>query len=164
MAPARPSRIVLIGFSATGKSAVARALAARLGWTALDTDDLIEQRAGRSVPDIFAQDGEPAFRALERDAARQAATQPEAVIATGGGLWLDAANRDVLCDGGFVVALEARWDTILARHAAAESASPGGRPLLAGGDRAGTVRRLKAARQSHYALADATAAHRHGVH
>ncbi len=157
MAPARPSRIVLIGFSATGKSAIARALAARLGWTALDTDDLIEQRAGRSVPDIFAQDGEPAFRALERDAARQAAAQPDAVIATGGGLWLDAANRDVLCDGGFVVALEARWDTILARHAAAESASPGGRPLLAGGDRAGTVRQLKAARQSHYALADATA-------
>ena len=108
------------------------------------------------MPDIFAQDGEPAFRALERDAARQAAAQPEAVIATGGGLWLDPANRDVLCDGGFVVALEARWDTILARHAAAESASPGGRPLLAGGDRAGTVRRLKAARQSHYALADAT--------
>ena len=157
MSPARPTRIVLIGFSATGKSAVARALATRLGWTALDTDDLIEQRAGRGVPDIFAQDGEAAFRALERDAARQAAAQPEAVIATGGGLWLDAANRDVLCDGGFVVALEARPATIVARHAPAESARPDARPLLAGGDRLDTVRRLKAARQSHYALADATA-------
>jgi 3-dehydroquinate synthase len=156
MPPARPTRIVLIGFSATGKSAVARALADRLGWTARDTDDLIEQRAGRSVPDIFARDGEAAFRALERDAARQAAAQERAVIATGGGLWLDAANREALCDGGFVVALEARPGTIVARHADAESARPDARPLLAGGDRLETVRRLKAARQSLYALADAT--------
>ena len=98
-----PQRIVLIGFSATGKSAVARALAARLGWTSVDTDDLIEESAGRSVPDIFAQDGEPAFRALERDAARAAAARDEAVVATGGGLWLDAANRRILSDGGLVV-------------------------------------------------------------
>ncbi len=156
MPPPQPTRIVLIGFSATGKSSVARALADRLGWTALDTDDLIEAAAGRSVPDIFARDGEAAFRALERDAARQAAAWERVVIATGGGLWLDATNREALCDGGFVVALEARLGTIVARHAPAESARADARPLLAGGERLETVRRLKAARQSHYALADAT--------
>ena len=151
-----PQRIVLIGFSATGKSAVARALASRLGWTSIDTDDLIEATAGRTVPDIFAQAGEPAFRALERDAARTAAARDQAVVATGGGLWLDSANRRILSDGGLVVALDARWDTILARHAAAESARPDARPLLAGGDPIHTVQRLKAARQPFYALADAT--------
>ena len=156
-----PSRIVLIGFMATGKSAVGHALAARLGWTFLDTDDLIEQATGRTVPDVFAHDGEPAFRALERDAAREAAAQDNAVIATGGGLWLDPANRALLSDGGFIVTLEARWDTILARHAGAESARPDARPLLAGplsmsSDPIDTVRRLKAARQPIYALADAT--------
>ncbi|PZC47553.1 MAG: shikimate kinase, partial [Chloroflexi bacterium] len=149
-------RIVLIGFSATGKSAVAHALALHLGWTSIDTDDLIERTTARSVPDIFAHDGEPAFRALEREAAAQAATLPNTVVATGGGLWLDAANRAALCDGGFVVALEARWDTILARHASAESARPDARPLLAGplassNDPVQTVRRLKASRQALYA-------------
>ncbi len=149
-------RIVLIGFSATGKSAVAQALAARLGWHALDTDDLIEHTTGRAVPDIFAQDGEAAFRALERRAAADAAAHEHAVVATGGGLWLDPDNRRLLADGGFVVALEARWDTILARHSTAESARPDARPLLAGADPLTQVRALKAARQPFYALADAT--------
>jgi shikimate kinase/3-dehydroquinate synthase len=150
-------RVVLIGFSATGKSTIASALAARLGWDAIDTDSLIEGTTGRTVPNIFAHDGEPAFRALERKAARAAAGHPNAVIATGGGLWLDPDNRHLLSDGGFVVALEARWDTILARHVLAESARPMlGGPLSISNDPVDTVRRLKAIRQPYYALADAT--------
>ena len=149
-------RIVLIGFSATGKSAVAPALAASLGWRALDLDVLIEERDGRSVPDIFAQDGEHAFRAIEREAVRAGAAEAGVVIAAGGGAWLDAESRGLLADGGFVVALEARLDTILARHTGAELGRPDARPLLAGADSVARVQLLKARRQPFYALADAT--------
>ena len=152
----RLKRVVLIGFGATGKSALARALAGRLGWQAIDTDDLIEAETGRLIPDIFAEDGEPAFRRLEAEAVRRAAREREVVVATGGGVWLDAANRETLADGGFVVGLEARIDTILARHAAAEQGRPDARPLLAGADPVARIQTLKAERQPFYALTDAT--------
>ena len=137
-------RVVLIGFSATGKSAVARALVGRLGWTALDTDDLIEEATGRAIPDIFAQDGEAAFRRLEAVAVQRAAAESNVVTATGGGVWLDAANRAALSEDGFVVGLEARIDTIMARHAAAEMGRPDARPLLAGADPVTRIEQLKA--------------------
>ena len=158
MAPEIPGlrRVVLIGFSATGKSAVARALAGRLGWTALDTDDLIEKATGRAIPDIFAQDGETAFRRLEAAAVQRAAAETNVVTATGGGVWLDAANRAALSEDGFVVGLEARIDTIMARHAAAEMGRPDARPLLAGADPVTRIEQLKARRQPFYALVDAT--------
>ena len=63
-----PRRIVLIGFSGTGKTTVAARLAARLDWRAIDTDTLIEEASGRSIAEIFAQDGEARFRAREREA------------------------------------------------------------------------------------------------
>lgn len=154
--PAGLRRIVLIGFSATGKSAVARALAGRLGWRSIDTDDLIEAEAGRPIPDIFADEGEAAFRRREGAAVQRAAGEDETVVATGGGVWLDEANRSALADGGFVVALEARIDTILTRHAETEQGRPDARPLLAGADPLGRVQSLKARRQPFYALVDAT--------
>ena len=140
-------RVTLIGFSATGKSAVAAALARRLGWRAVDTDRLIEEQTGRRVPDIFAADGEAAFRRLEREAVAQAAQVEGAVIATGGGGWMDPSSRRALAEGGFVVALEARLDTILARHAEAERGRPDARPLLAGANPISRTQQLKAARQ-----------------
>ena len=158
--PLELKRVVLIGFSGTGKSAVARALAQRLGMEAFDTDARIEAEAGRPIPRIFAEQGEPAFRALEREAVRQAAQEPMAVVATGGGAFMDAESRSLLADEGIVVALEARPETIAAR-----TATPGSepRPLLAGtelgaeGDEAlSRIRALKAARQPFYALADLT--------
>jgi shikimate kinase/3-dehydroquinate synthase len=149
-------RVVLIGFGATGKSAVARALAGRLGWKAVDTDDLIEAATARAIPDIFAEDGEPVFRRLEVTAVREAALESDVVVATGGGVWLDAANREALADGGFVVGLEARLDTILGRHAAAEQGRPDARPLLAGANPVARIQTLKAERQPFYALSDAT--------
>ena len=78
-------RIVLIGFMASGKSAVAAALADRLGWRAIDTDDLIEFDSGRNIPDLFAGEGEPAFRARERVAVSPAAAataQPQPTVKT----------------------------------------------------------------------------------
>ena len=149
-------RIVLIGFMASGKSAVAAALADRLGWRAIDTDDLIEFDSGRNIPDLFAGEGEPAFRARERVAVSQAAAESQVVVATGGGVWLDADNRAALCHEGFIVGLEARLDTILARHAATEMGRPDARPLLAGGDPIVRIQQLKAQRQPFYALVDAT--------
>ena len=86
----RPSRIILTGFSGTGKTKVARLVAARLGWQAVDTDDLIVQHAGKRIPDIFAQDGEDAFRRIERDALTEVCHQPRTIIGVGGGLPPDA--------------------------------------------------------------------------
>ena len=149
-------RIVLIGFSATGKSAVAHALAIRLGRRAIDTDGLIESASGRSVPDIFMEDGEYTFRVLENEACQRAAGERGVVVATGGGAWLDPSNRMALAEGGFVVCLEARGDTILARHAAAEAGRSDARPMIAGGDPALKAPALKAERQPFYAMADAT--------
>ena len=151
-----PRRIVLIGFAGAGKSTVAARLAGRLGWQAIDTDTLIEQSAGRSVAAIFAADGEARFRALEREAIVQAAALPNAVIATGGGAFMDADSRRALADGGLVVALEARLDTIAARQAEAAIGRPDIRPLLDGAEPSGRIRALKAARQPFYALADVT--------
>lgn len=149
----RPQRIVLIGFSGAGKSTVATALASRLGWVAIDTDALVQEAAACSIPEIFTRDGEAAFRKLEHLAVRRAARTLNAVIATGGGAFMDPDSRRVLADGGFVVALEARVDTIAARTRAAEDEA---RPLLADGDLLQRIRDLKAARQPFYALADCT--------
>ncbi len=149
-------RIVLIGFSATGKSVLAPFVADRLGWESIDLDDEIERSAGRSIAQIFETDGERGFRELERRAVEQAAAREHVVIATGGGVWLHAENRALLADGGFVVTLEARSATIVARYAAAEEGSTEVRPMLAQGDRRRRVETLKAARQPFYALSDHT--------
>ena len=147
-------RIVLIGFSGTGKSAVAQGLAARLNRRALDTDALIEEAAGRPITEIFAREGEAAFRSRERDAVQRAAAERNAVVATGGGAFMDAGSRRLLAADGLVVALEARVDTIAERTGA--TGAPDVRPLLAAPDSLARIRNLKAARQPFYALADLT--------
>jgi shikimate kinase/3-dehydroquinate synthase len=155
MATHRPPRIFLTGFSGTGKSAVAALVAAALGWRALDTDDIIEERCGRSIPDIFARDGEARFRELETDALREAARQVDVVVATGGGIVQSAANRRLMGDGGFVVCLEGRPD-VLWRRIRDAGGSATERPLLAGADPLARIRALKRQRQPFYALADCT--------
>ncbi len=77
--------IVLVGFMGAGKTTVGRLLADRLGLPFLDSDQVIEQRAGRSVRDIFATDGEPAFRVLEHEVIADLLAGPEAILALGGG-------------------------------------------------------------------------------
>ena len=143
-------RLFLTGFSGTGKSAVAERVGKALGWRALDTDAMVEEAAGRSVAEIFEQDGEVRFRELEREAIAMAAGEADAVVATGGGALLDIANRRAMA-GGLVVALDARPATIARRLGSRRGAE---RPLLAGDDPLARITELLAARQRYYALAD----------
>jgi shikimate kinase len=92
----------------SGKTSVGRVCAQRLKRDFVDTDQLVESREGRTVAEIFSADGEPAFRALERDAVASACARDEpAVIACGGGVVLDPDNRRALRDAGCVVWLRA---------------------------------------------------------
>jgi shikimate kinase/3-dehydroquinate synthase len=152
----RPLRIILTGFSGTGKTVVARLVAARLGWQAVDTDDLIVERAGKPIPDIFAQDGEEHFRRIEREALVEACHHSRIVIGIGGGANVSGENRRILADGGFVVCLEARPETILQRLRPQLERDPGARPMLAGPDPLSRIRELKTLRAPFYALADYT--------
>jgi shikimate kinase len=145
-------QIWLIGFMATGKSRVARPLAAALDWRVIDIDRLVEERAGRPVREIFAADGEEAFRALESAAIEQAAGERAVVVATGGGAVLAPQNREAMRRRGYVVALDARAETIVERLRASGGISE--RPLLAGGDPLGRIVALKEQRQPLYAQAD----------
>ncbi|MBI3978853.1 MAG: 3-dehydroquinate synthase [Chloroflexi bacterium] len=157
--------LFLIGFSTTGKSTVGRLAAESLGYAFLDTDDLVERMVGRSVPDIFARDGEPAFRELERRALAQASERGRAVVATGGGIILDEQNRRLMAERGIVVLLEARPATIFARLRAALTADgPGAvRPLLQSPDPLARIESLKAARQPLYCLAADWTVHTDGL-
>jgi shikimate kinase len=109
------SNIILTGFMGTGKTTVGKLLAQRLQRPFLDTDALIVERDGRSIADIFAQDGEETFRAWERTVALELAQRQGLVIATGGRLMLDEANAAALLATGQVFCLTAVPQTILAR-------------------------------------------------
>lgn len=150
----RPRRIILTGFSGTGKSAVAPIIADQLGWQVIDTDPLIEERAGKRILDIFAHEGEERFRDLESGAIRRACAEEDAVISTGGGVVLRPDNRRVMADGAFVVCLEARPETINERLLDRADEEPLDRPLLATADPLGRIRDLKSSRQHLYALCD----------
>jgi shikimate kinase/3-dehydroquinate synthase len=145
--------IILTGFSGTGKSAVGKAVASMLGWSFVDTDELVVRRAGTSIDAIFADHGEAAFRQMERAALDQALAQHHAVVATGGGAFVQEGNRDRMLAAGAVVCLEAQPETIVQRLFA--EGAPEARPLLAGtsAERLERVRHLKAQRQSAYAIA-----------
>ena len=147
---APPWNIVLVGFMGTGKSAIGRRLAKRLQTSFVDTDAWIARRAGKSIPLIFAEDGEAAFRALEREAARAYSRPLRRVVATGGGMLAHPENVEYLRQGGVLVGLEARPEIILARTAPWE-----GRPMLrTSANPLEAINRLLAERASHYALAD----------
>ncbi len=152
------SNIALIGFSATGKSVIARKVAEHLNWGFVDTDDEIVRLSGKSISDIFEQEGEQRFRQLERKALTQACRNEKVVIATGGGAIVDARNQKLLCEASTVICLEARPETIHQRLLADAlySSNPVVRPLLAGGNPLEHIRRLKASRQLYYAIADWT--------
>jgi shikimate kinase len=125
------AKVILTGFMATGKSAVGRALAARLGCRFVDSDHEIVVRAGKPIARIFAEDGEAAFRRLERDAIASLAQAPgAAVIATGGGALMDDANYAALSAAGTIVCLVARPEVIARRV----SGSNVVRPKLAEGN------------------------------
>ncbi len=108
-------RLVLIGYRGTGKSTVARLLADTLGWPLVDTDPLIEQRAGLEIAEIFARFGEPHFRDLESAVIADLDARDPAVISVGGGAVLRPANVEHLRRGSLVVWLTAPAETLLAR-------------------------------------------------
>jgi len=110
-------RIYLNGFMASGKSSVGPRAAARLGLTFIDLDRLIRAHDGRSIPEIFAEDGEHAFREKERAALRSTADSDDLVVALGGGALVSDDNRSFAKDHGRIVYLQVDPDTILDRVA-----------------------------------------------
>lgn len=151
----KADKIYLVGFMAAGKTTMARALAQRLGWRAEDIDDLIEGRERRTVAEIFAREGEPYFRAVERQVLRALLGERHVVVATGGGTFADPDNRAAINADGVSVWLDVPFETVLDRL------PPGGRRPLAA-DRAQMAllydaRRL-AYQQAHVRL-DASVAH-----
>lgn len=145
-----PPNVVLIGFMGTGKTAVGREVAARLHRPFVDTDALIEERAGRPIPRIFTEDGEEAFRRLEAAIVEAVSGGEGAVIATGGGAVLRRENMDRLRRNGLIVALRADPAAIRSR------VGPGGERPLLGSDPDTAIRRLLAAREALYREADLT--------
>ncbi len=149
-----PSRIVLTGFSGSGKSVVAPLLAKHFGWDVVDTDALVEEREGKPILDIFRDSGEEAFREHESAAIADACARENVIISAGGGAVLRAENRRALAEAAFVVCLEARPETIFARLTARGEAEQLDRPLLATSDPLSRITELKASRQHLYALCD----------
>lgn len=147
--------VYLTGFSYTGKSTVGGLLATRLGHTYIDTDEQIERRTGRSIPEIFRTEGEVYFRELETELLKELADQKARVVSTGGGIVLDPLNRELMAQAGAIVCLEARAETILKRlRQAADNESD--RPLLQLPNPLDEIRLLKARRQRYYSEADVT--------
>ena len=95
--------VFLIGYRGSGKTTVGRKLADRLWQTFLDSDELVVRRAGKSIKEIFEQDGEPAFRDLESAVVRDLALLADHVVALGGGALVREANRAALTDAGHKV-------------------------------------------------------------
>lgn len=115
--PDDPRNLILAGFMGTGKSTTGRHLASLTGRLFVDTDDEITRRAGMSIPQIFDHYGEGVFRALEKRLSRALSRTHRLVIATGGGLLIDAENRAMILECGHVIALDADIETIAARLA-----------------------------------------------
>jgi shikimate kinase len=137
--------VFIVGMMGSGKTTIGRLLAERLGWRHLDSDEQVERDTGQTVPEIFAQRGEPAFRAAEaRALAAAALADTPTVVSVAGGAVLDAGNRQVLRRGGVIVWLRARVETLAQRVG-----DGAGRPLL-GDDPAAALRRLYAQRRPVY--------------
>lgn len=143
----KPRNLVLIGFMGTGKSVLGRRVAALAGRPFFDMDTEIEKRAGKPIPRIFAEDGEPAFRDMESAlAAEWGGALTGTVISCGGGVVLREENLRALSANGVLVCLTARPEIILERTARARN-----RPLLETQDREKKIRDLLAARAPLYA-------------
>jgi len=144
--------IFLVGFMASGKSAVGRELAKALGWRLLDTDDLVEQREQRSAERIFSESGQAFFRRAESEVLRSLDDLRRAVVATGGGLFLGYESRRWMIDHGRTVWLDVPLEAARRRVEGGRSGRRG-RPLWEGND-ALALRALYESRRAAYALAE----------
>jgi shikimate kinase len=145
----KADKVYLVGFMAAGKSTMARALARRLDWKAVDVDELIEQRERQAVADIFARHGEPYFRTIERQVLFEQLPARHLVVATGGGTFADVQNRAAINSDGVSVWLDVPLERLIGRIPV-----DGRRPLAA--DRIGFERlyhqRRAAYEQAHVRL------------
>ena len=107
--------IYLVGFMGTGKTSVGRQLAKEKGWSFIDLDELIELKQQRRIVEIFAQEGEPYFRKIEKKFLKQVSTQKKFVVACGGGVVLDKANIKIMKKTGVLICLCANGEEILKR-------------------------------------------------
>jgi shikimate kinase len=142
-------RIVLVGFMGAGKTSVGTLLARRTGWRFVDIDQEIEAEAGRTIPEIFATDGEAAFRRWEADAVARWVRQDHVVLAPGGGWAVEEGRLEGVPPGTATVWLRVAPEEAVRRA----GSSPGQRPLLAGDDPLRTARRMLEARTPRYAAA-----------
>jgi shikimate kinase len=141
--------LALVGFMGTGKTSAGRLVAELLHFDFLDTDELIQSRTGRTIADIFAKNGEPAFRALERDVVVELAGRAKTVISTGGGLPTDLDNLAALKLHSLVVCLWASPERIWERVR-----NQSHRPLLHDPDPQQKIRELLGIRTPFYRQAD----------
>jgi shikimate kinase len=143
--------IFLIGFMASGKTTVGRLLAERLDWAFVDLDKVIEDAAGKTVPEIFAAEGEAGFRKRETEALREVAKRRKTVVATGGGAPCSEENLDVMLAEARVL-----WLDVTAEEAVRRAGKASGRPLLDGAvDPVAAARALLDARRPYYQRAHA---------
>lgn len=141
--------LILTGFMGSGKSSVGRVLAERLGCRFVDLDAEIVADAGRSINDIFSNDGEQAFRSMESRCLERVLGADTSVVATGGGIVIADENRRMMRSRGVVVNLAVSLPQVLHRlHGAVD------RPLFAGSDAPNRVKLLMDERKQFYADAD----------
>jgi shikimate kinase len=141
--------ILLIGLRGTGKTTVARELAARLDYDWVDADDEVERRAGKSIAAIFADEGETAFRELEADVVADLCCWRRTVIALGGGAVMREANRTAIRLAGVVIWLTATVET-LANRLAADQSTQSRRPALTPASGLSEIETLLATREPIY--------------
>jgi shikimate kinase len=139
------SRVYLIGFMGAGKTTIGRHLARKLGWQFIDLDREIEQREHRQIADIFRDSGEPHFRRLEQQYLKEISSLDRAVIALGGGTYIDPRNRTLADNTGLTV-----WLKVSFAKVADRVKMDGTRPKFDDRDEA---ERLYRNREPHYALA-----------
>ncbi|HVV94157.1 MAG TPA: shikimate kinase [Hyphomicrobiales bacterium] len=151
--------VVLIGMMGAGKSSVGRRLGRILGLPFNDVDVEIEHAAGMTIPEIFQEHGEPYFRAGESRVLSRLLAAGQQVLATGGGAWIDPANRAAIAGRGLSVWLKAEPEVLLRRLRRRTD-----RPLLQTADPEASLRTILAAREPVYALADLTVPSRDVAH
>ena len=137
--------LFLVGMMGAGKTTVGKSLATRLRRRFIDTDKLLVERTGVEVATIFEVEGEAGFRKRESQLLAELAHESDCVVATGGGIVLDPANRALMRDNGTVVYLRAKVESLWER-----TRHDSHRPLLANPDPRGTLARILEAREPLY--------------
>jgi len=147
---AEKTNICLVGFMGTGKSSAGKLVAQQLGKQYIETDAIIEEKAGKSIPEIFSEDGELHFRELEIETIREAASNVDTVFSLGGGAVLNQINIMYMRQSSVIISLTARPEVIFQRISKDGKEK---RPLLAKADPMQEIEKLLATRAPFYAAA-----------